>query len=824
MKLQNASFLLVFLGIIVLGCSTQKNNFVNREYHALNTKFNVLFNGKEALSIGEAILYQNNQDNFLEVLPVEPILLRGEDQENRASIPSFSVAEEKAVKAIQKHSMKIAGQQRNRQIQDAYLLLGKARYFDRRFLPALEAFNFLLEGYFGNEKVYYEGKLWREKTNLRLGNYALAVDNLKPLAQRIPFGAGLYPEVNATVAQAYLNLKNEDSARVYISRAALAEKDRTAKARYRYIEAQLLEKAQLLDSARQAFQSIVDWKRKSPRIFWMQAKLKAIRLKASLDSVSPRPILERLAKQFENQPYLHLIHQQEARYLLSQKEDSLAIQFYNKSLQSPGVDIATRMANYRELADYYFEKGVYLNTGAYLDSLLMVIPQEGRLKKTTQRERDGLDEVIELETIIRSTDSILSLTALSKEEQFEYYQQHIDRKRAKELAAIEEEKKGLFSFNTSASNNFYFYNNRLLVSGRQAFLSSWGNRPNTDNWNRLSIVNQLTQKETSAEKQEDKAGFFIDTPSFFVDQLPTDSLAIAALEKDRKQAYLDVGILYKEKFNNPKLAYNRLTKVFTLNPTENQEVSALYHCFKLLEQTDTKAANRYKTILLEQYPDSPFALIVRDPANFSLAENQTPTSVYERLYNAFERQEFQKVLEEGESLKIVVSGTDLSPKVAYLTALAKGRLEGEIAFIDALQEVVELYPNTSEAQLAKQSISRLAQEEQLKHKRLTLKNYKWVFSFEEDASLLDSLAKQMQIAIAEDQKAWKFTRDVYSDSIDFIVVHTKEEQPNQAYFLEKWGQLPDFDKRTNNFVLLSAQYEQVQRLKTWETIPKQSQQ
>ena len=45
------------------------------------------------------------------------------------------------------------------------------------------------------------------------------------------------------------------------------------------------------------------------------------------------------------------------------------------------------------------------------------------------------------------------------------------------------------------------------------------------------------------------------------------------------------------------------------------------------------------------------------------------------------------------------------------------------------------------------------------------------------------------------------------------MVHTKEEQPNQAYFLEKWGQLPDFDKRTNNFVLLSAQYEQVQRLK-----------
>lgn len=784
----------------------------------------MLFNGKEALSIGEAILYQNNQDNFLEVLPVEPILLSGEDQESRASIPSFAVAEEKAVKAIQKHSMKIAGQQRNRQIQDAYLLLGKARYFDRRFLPALEAFNFLLEAYFGNENVYYEGKLWREKTNLRLGNAALAIDNLKPIAQRIPYGKTLYSEVNATVAQAYLNLKNEDSARVYITRAALAEKDRTAKARYRYIEAQLLEKAQLLDSAKQAFQSIVSWKRKSPRIFWMQAKLQTIRLKAILDSTSPRPTLERLARLFENQPYLHLIHQQDARYLLSQKEDSLAIRYYDKSLQSPGIDIPTSMANYRELADYYFESGVYLNTGAYLDSLLRIIPAEGRLRKTVERERKGLDQVIELETIIRSTDSILTLTALSKEEQLAYFQDDIDRKRAKELAAIEEKKKGLFSFSSNAANNFYFYNERLLVAGKQSFLSSWGNRPNADNWNRLSAANLITQNETVAQIEEEKgSNFFIESPDFFVKQIPKDSLAIASLEKDRRQAYLDVGILYKEKFNNPKLAFNRLSKVFALNPTENQEVSALYHCFKLLEKTDSEAANGYKTKLLEQYSDSPFAQIIRDPANFSLAENQTPASVYERLYKAFDQQEYKKVIDEGESLKIVVSGTNLSPKAAYLQALAKGRLEGEIAFIGALGKVVELHPNSNEAQLAKQAIQRLDQEEQLKHKRLTLKNYKWVFSFEATPKELDSLASKMKAAIKKEQKQWKLTRDVYNDTIDFIVVHTRGEQPEQAYFIEKWSQLPDFDKRTNNFVLLSAQYEQVQRLKTWETIANQSQ-
>lgn len=805
---------------MVLACSTQKNNLVNREYHALNTKFNVLFNGKEALEIGKAVLYQNNQDNFLAVLPVEPIVLQGEDEENKASIPSFNLAEEKAVKAIQKHSMNIGGKQRNRQIQDAYLLLGKARYFDRRFLPALEAFNYLLEGYFGNEDVYYEARLWREKTNLRLRNNALVVDNLKPLAQRIPFGAPLFSDVNATLAQAYINLKNQDSAAVYISQAALAEKDKTTKARYRYIEAQLLERAHLIDSARQAFQTIVSWKRKAPRIFWMQAKLQTIRLQAQLDSVSPLPALERLSKLFENQPYLHLIHQQEARYLLSQKQDSLALSYFNKSLRSPNIDTSTQIANYRELADYYFQAGGYVKTGAYLDSLLRQIPEEGRFKMNIQRERDGLDEVIALEQVIRSTDSILSLAAMTKEEQLSFFQNVIDEKRAKELAAIEEDKKGFFSFGNNPANVFYFYNERLVVQGKQAFLSTWGNRPNSDNWNRQSVINSASVEEEKASQEQETASFFIETPDFFVEQIPTDTLALAALRKDRRQAYLDVGIIYKEKFKNNPLALSRLDKVFQLKPSETQEVSALYHTFKILENTDPERAISYRTTLLERYPDSPFAQIVKDPENFKLEENQSPSGLYERAYRAYLNQEFQAVLNACVNLEVIVSGTPLAPKVAFLKAITLGRLDGEEAYIQNLKKLIELYPNAREANLAITTLTRLDEERQLKFKPLVLNTYKWVLSFPIEQPL-DQLLVALRKSLDEEQKqAWKITQDAYSRKTHFIVIHSRQQLPETEYFLKKWAELPNFEQNVNNFVLLSAQYEQIQRFKSWEAIHK----
>ena len=805
---------------MVLACSTQKNNLVNREYHALNSKFNVLFYGKEALEIGKAVLYQNNQDNFLAILPVEPIVLQGEDEENKASIPSFNLAEEKAVKAIQKHSMNIGGKQRNRQIQDAYLLLGKARYFDRRFLPALEAFNYLLEGYFGNEDVYYEARLWREKTNLRLRNNALVVDNLKPLAQRIPFGAPLFSDVNATLAQAYINLKNQDSAAVYISQAALAEKDKTTKARYRYIEAQLLERAHLIDSARQAFQTIVSWKRKAPRIFWMQAKLQTIRLQAQLDSVSPLPALERLSKLFENQPYLHLIHQQEARYLLSQKQDSLALSYFNKSLRSPNIDTSTQIANYRELADYYFQAGGYVKTGAYLDSLLRQIPEEGRFKMNIQRERDGLDEVIALEQVIRSTDSILSLAAMTKEEQLSFFQNVIDEKRAKELAAIEEDKKGFFSFGNNPANVFYFYNERLVVQGKQAFLSTWGNRPNSDNWNRQSVINSASVEEEKASQEQETASFFIETPDFFVEQIPTDTLALAALRKDRRQAYLDVGIIYKEKFKNNPLALSRLDKVFQLKPSETQEVSALYHTFKILENTDPERAINYRTTLLERYPDSPFAQIVKDPENFKLEENQSPSGLYERAYRAYLNQEFQAVLNACVNLEVIVSGTPLAPKVAFLKAITLGRLDGEEAYIQNLKKLVELYPNAREANLAITTLIRLDEERQLKFKPLVLNTYKWVLSFPIEQPL-DQLLAALRKSLDEEQKqAWKITQDAYSRKTHFIVIHSRQQLPETEYFLKKWAELPNFEQNVNNFVLLSAQYEQIQRFKSWEAIHK----
>ncbi len=174
----------LFHAALVLSCSTQKDKMLNRKYHALNTKYNVLFNGKEALRIGESIIKSTLEDDFYEILETDPILLKGEKLDQNTIVPGFQKAEDKAVKAIQKHSMKFNGLEKNNKIDEAYLLLGKSRYYDRRFFPAIEAFNFLLDNNI-DEAVFIEGRIWREKTNIRLQNNQTAINNLRSLSRSL---------------------------------------------------------------------------------------------------------------------------------------------------------------------------------------------------------------------------------------------------------------------------------------------------------------------------------------------------------------------------------------------------------------------------------------------------------------------------------------------------------------------------------------------------------------------------------------------------------------------------------------------------------------
>jgi len=157
---------------------------MSRTGHSMSTKYNVLFNGQTAFDEAKLALDNSYEDNFWERLPIEPleieetfIPLPGQPTVASTDKQGFDKSEEKAVKSIQKHSMVIDGLEKNKQIDEAYLLLGKSRYYLQRFIPALEAFTFGIENY-PNANLYRETKIWKAKAHIRLQNEKLAIETL----------------------------------------------------------------------------------------------------------------------------------------------------------------------------------------------------------------------------------------------------------------------------------------------------------------------------------------------------------------------------------------------------------------------------------------------------------------------------------------------------------------------------------------------------------------------------------------------------------------------------------------------------------------------
>ena len=133
---------------------------------------------------------------------------------------------------------------------------------------------------------------------------------------------------------------------------------------------------------------------------------------------------------YENEAFEHVLNRSLGSLYLKENQDSLALVYFTRSLETLSIDSYTQIENYQDLADYYFSKGDYLKTGEYLEKLLPLFDNTSVAYKKLKRKKDNLSEVVAYEKTIQSTDSLLSLLSLSQKEQEQFFQNFIDEQQA----------------------------------------------------------------------------------------------------------------------------------------------------------------------------------------------------------------------------------------------------------------------------------------------------------------------------------------------------------------------------------------------------------
>ncbi|WP_420571302.1 tetratricopeptide repeat protein [Kordia sp.] len=819
------------LGFLLFSCSTKKNSFINRSFHSVTTKYNVLFNGKVALEEGREALMNAYIDNYWEILPVErmeildDLTLPGQGGKN----PNFEKAEEKAVKAIQKHSMDIKGRQRNPQMDEAYLLLGKARYFDQRFIPALEAFNYTIGEYPDSDKIN-QAKIWREKTYLRLENEEFAIANLKRIIKFEKLKDQEYADANAVLGQAYINLKHKDSAVQALKRAASTTKIREEQGRYNYIIGQLFNRLGHKDSANIAFDKVIDLNRKSPRVYMINAKIEKAK-NFDLETGNKEEFLEMLndlAEDRENRPFLDKIYRQLGEYHLSQDSLKLAEEYFNKSVRKATTDKYIKALDYENLAALRFDDANYKDAGKYFDSTLSNLEKNTRKFRRIEKKRANLDDVIAYEDVAQKNDSILKLVNSSDDERTAYFQAYIDELKAEEEAKRElEEQKQSFANNEFASSRnsgpknsggeFYFYNQTTVAYGKNEFRKRWGDRTLEDNWRLYdkNVIINTTAETAAASGTESKGAEDIYSVAFYTDKIPTDEKVIDSIGKERNFAYYQLGLIYKEKFKEYELAANRLEQLLQNNPEEKLILPSKYNLYKiyvLLEQPGK--ADQWKTDILSNHGTSRYAQILRNPQDVIASDENSPESLYANTYKKFASQELEGALNDTEKYIRQFTGEEIVPKFEMLKAVIIGRLDGFIAYKEALNYVALNYPNDDEGKRAQQivttSLPKIANKAVINDDKS--KSFKIIYAFQKnDTEAMEALEKTIAQAIEDTgYGSLSVSRDVYSRSQHFIVIHGFKTKLAAVTVEDMLESKEEYAVKKENTILSAENYQTVQ--------------
>ncbi len=799
--------LILLLALLGFACSRKKDKFVNRAWHDVTTKNNTLYNGRLAYDKGQEELIQSYKDNFWELLPIERMIV-SEDVRLPSEVlnQNFDKAEEKAVKSIQKHSMLIDGRERNPKIDEAFLLLGKSRYFEQRFIPALEAFNYILYKYPTSNTINH-AKVWRAKTNLRLDNNEKAIEDLTRMIEQEYMKPQDYADAVSMMAQAYVNLKQKDSAITYINKAAVHTKNFEEKGRYLYIKGQLLNQLGYKDSANYAFDQVIALNRRTPRIYMINAEMAKAR-NFNYEIGNKEEFLELLTdmeENRENRPFLDKIYNQKAEYFKTQDSIDLAVQYYNKSLRTNSDDKYLESLNYYTLGDINFDGKEYAIAGAYYDSTLQRMIVDSKRYRVLKKKRVNLDDVILYEGIAKTNDSILTVVAMSPAEQLAYYSEYTEKLKEKAIAAQEAEEiaqikgqlpteqrygqtgprlAGAPKSGNNAEGKFYFYNQTTVAYGKTTFKRIYGNRELQDNWRVSSISNPGA---VSAEVEEKPKEYSIDEdptfdPQTYIAQLPTEQSTLDSLHTDRNFAYYQLGVIYKEKFQEYELAIDKFEDLLQNNPEERLIVPSKYNLYKIYAVRDNIAkANTYKQEIINNHGESKYAKILQNP-NEELKDKDSPEAMYNTLYKDFQGQKYAEVIKRSDELITKFGGEDeFLPKFELLKAQAIGRYHGFEAYKTALNYVSLNYPQSPEGKKAQiiyqvtipqieNNTFLLNQESETNHKLV------YAFSTFGDNQALGLKEHIEQILKELRYEKMKVSLDVYTKDQQFVVVHTRRNK------------------------------------------------
>lgn len=694
---------------IIYSCGSQKDTASSRGIQNLTARYNYIYNSKVLLINHQQELTETHVDNYDQILPV----YLGPETNNEEVSTSLNLKPMDDI--IKKAQTIILEKSYSNYIDDAYILLGKANFFNGNYFNASEYFDYTAKTYKTNINSYLEALNWKARSLMQLKRISEAnkvLDTLESILPDVKKKSNL-AEPFATEAQMCIYLDNSAAAISYLKDAIKAGTGTDNRIRWTYILAQLYEKQKNYPDALINYRKVV--KSNAPFEMYFNANLNQIKLRTlegGVQKTNKQSQLLGLLKDDKNLDYNDQIYFQIAESHAADEEYTEAVKYYQLSIQKSTTNQYQKGLSYLRIADLNFKVFKdYLKAKSYYDSTVNTLPKNYPGYDLILKKNQNLQYLTNRYQIISVEDTLQSIAKLPEESRAARIQQFATPVVATVSSANSNSAStGGYQPNYGRNNNaqlqssFYFSNPTAVSIGFSDFKRKWGNRKLENNW-RQSI--RTSAQETSQEianninpsADPDEIAPIVKDPQTLIKQY-TDSLPVTPelLAKSNQKiidAYYEIASFYLQELNSPKEAAEVYQLLLNRFPANNHLAATYYSLFLINKDIDGPKSTDFKNKVLKEFPSSIYAKIIIDPS-FSLKQSELETAINKQYNNIFEqylKKDFNAVINSVDEVSKNNTSSFFAPQLAYLKAIAIGRTSKVDALLTAFSSITEQFPD-----------------------------------------------------------------------------------------------------------------------------------
>ena len=724
--------------VVLAGCSTSKNTFPNRAYHNVTCKYNVYWNGNQAMKDAEREYAKLSKDNYTATLPIYNY---PDKTELGPCLSHLDRTIQKSSKAIHKHSMMFKGKEYVKTIDDAYFLMAKSYFYKQDYIQAQRVLNYIVHTY-PKSNVYNEAQVLLARTQMRQGYYASADELLETIRYMNENKSKKKFNVlfNAAKAEYHLTAPDGDvqEAIDYIGNALANNPQREFRTRLQLILGELYENLGQQAEAQKNFKQVIKKSNNYEMTFCAQMHLAANYDGTESNRNAITKQLNKMLNDKKNENYRDQIYYAFSEIARIDEDQDLQIEYLAKSVAASTDNNYQKTYSSIALADLYFEENEYREAQHYYDTAMMVIPKNYPNYEQLQKKSNVLKDLVDKLDEIDLQDSLLRIANLPEGQRNAWVKKMIADYTEAERKAAEEEAERMLAMqnaasytniNTTSSNGkWYFYNQSLVTAGKQDFYRRFGNRKLEDNWfisnksqisfDDMALMNDPSLARDTVDYDEDgnpipRRETDPKKEAYYLQDLPLTQGAKDSANAIIAKDLYETGFMYQDLLSDTKRACASFEQLLQRYPNSEYALPSIYMLYTLYRNSGDARAENYKNLILTKYPNTDYAKLIQDPdyASKLASKEKSLEAQYAQVYDDFTHKRWAKVVSAADAAIPSCTETTLRSQYAYLRAVAAGQVYNQDSLIVGLTQVLGQYPQEPVAELARIYLSNFTKEQ-----------------------------------------------------------------------------------------------------------------